>query len=220
MLLIFDFDGVIADSEVIANQTLADVLTEVGMATSLEDSFRDYMGRHWEDCLQAIEARWGRAPTVDLRQRRMVLLEKMMRAELKAIAGVEAFLTGLGERPKCIASSSRFDSITGNLDLLGLRPFFADDRIFSAARHVTRGKPHPDIYLHAAAALDAAPERTVVIEDSPIGVTAAVAAGMTVIGLCAGSHIRDGHADALRQVGAHHIAGSYDEVARVLRGMG
>lgn len=220
MLVIFDFDGVIADSEVIANQTLADALTEIGMTTTLEDSFRDYMGRHWEDCVAAVEARWGKAPPADFRQRRLVLLEKAMQEELKAIQGVETFLKGLGERPKCIASSSRFEWITRNLDHLGLRAFFADDRIFSVARHVTRGKPHPDIYLHAAATLGEAPEKTVVIEDSPIGATAGVAAGMTVIGLCAGSHIRDGHHEALRQVGAHHVVGSYDEVARVLRGMG
>jgi len=88
--------------------------------------------------------------------------------------------------------------------------------VFSAAVHVARGKPHPDLFLYAAATMNADPARTVVIEDSTAGVLAGVAAGMRVIGLCAGGHIRDGHADGLSAAGAHDIALTWAEVARMI----
>lgn len=132
---------------------------------------------------------------------------------LAPVDGLMTFVEGL-EQPRCIASSSPPDWI-----VLGLARFGLADRmgpIFSAAVHVTRGKPHPDIFLHAAEAMSARPDRTVVIEDSPSGVLAGVAAGMHVIGLCAGGHVRDAHAEALTQAGAHRIAWSYDDVAALI----
>jgi len=93
----------------------------------------------------------------------------------------------------------------------GLREAFGD-ALFSAAVHVTRGKPHPDLFLHAASAMDAQPSRTLVIEDTATGVAAVVAAGMTVVGLCAGGHIRAGHDERLAAAGAHYLARSYAEL--------
>lgn len=88
--------------------------------------------------------------------------------------------------------------------------------MFSAREHVTRGKPHPDIYLHAASVLGVDPKGAVIIEDSPVGVRAALAAGATVIGLCAGGHCRSGYEARLVEAGAHHVAHDYGEVARLL----
>ncbi len=90
--------------------------------------------------------------------------------------------------------------------------------IFSAAVHVKRGKPHPDLFLHAAAVMAVDPSRALVIEDTPTGVRAGVAAGMTVVGLCAGGHIRDGHADRLHAAGAHHVVDDYAGVTALLDG--
>lgn len=99
---------------------------------------------------------------------------------------------------------------------MGLRRFNAyedfDGPIFSAAVHVNRGKPHPDLFLFAARVMNVAPSRTLVIEDSPAGVLAGVAAGMTVAGLCAGGHVRNGHAQGLTNAGAHQVFDSYADL--------
>ena len=212
-LVIFDFDGVIVDSETLANQVLADELTALGCPTSLDDAFDTYMGHGWAACLTKVEQRWGGVPP-ELRARVDAGVETRIATELRTIAGVETFLDRLG-LPCCIASSSQPEWLSGRLAMFGLAHHFGD-RLFSAAAHVARSKPHPDIYLHAAREMGAAPARSWVIEDSPTGVTAGVAAGMTVIGLLAGTHIRDGHGETLRAAGAHHLAASYDEVAALI----
>jgi len=212
--VIFDFDGVIVDSEWIANEVLAQVLTENGMPTTVEESFEHYMGRAWVDNAAAIEARWGKTE-VDLRACIRAIGRARMDTELQLIPGVEDFVARLGATPRAIASSSQLEWITSRLAQFDFAAAFGD-HVFSAAAHVKRGKPHPDIYLHAADALGMNPARVVVVEDSPTGVKAGVAAGMTVIGLCAGSHIRPGHHDQLRAAGAGRVADSYDELASIL----
>jgi HAD superfamily hydrolase (TIGR01509 family) len=212
--IIFDFDGVIVDSEWIANEVLAQVLTENGMPTTVEESYEHYMGRSWADNEAAIEARWGKTK-VDLRARIRAVGRARMDAELRLIDGVEDFVEGLGATPRAIASSSQREWITSRLEQFDFAAAFGV-HVFSAAAHVARGKPHPDIYLHAADALRADPARILVVEDSPTGVKAGVAAGMTVIGLCAGSHIRPGHHDLLIEAGASQVADSYGALKAIL----
>jgi beta-phosphoglucomutase-like phosphatase (HAD superfamily) len=89
--------------------------------------------------------------------------------------------------------------------------------IFSGREHVVRGKPAPDLYLHAAAALRVPIERVAIIEDSPVGVQGALASGATVIGLVAGSHCRPDHEERLRALGVEQVARTFDEVAALLR---
>jgi beta-phosphoglucomutase-like phosphatase (HAD superfamily) len=91
-----------------------------------------------------------------------------------------------------------------------------DGRVFSAS-NVARGKPHPDIFLHAAAEMGVSPRDCIVIEDSASGVVAGRSAGAIVIGLLAAGHIRDGHAATLEEAGAHHVAADYVEVERIVR---
>jgi len=91
-----------------------------------------------------------------------------------------------------------------------------EGRVFSASR-VARGKPHPDIFLHAASEIGVSARDCIVIEDSASGIIAGRAAGATVIGLLAAGHIRDGHAATLREAGAHHLAADYVEVERIVR---
>lgn len=192
---------------------LADELTALGCPTSLDDAFDTYMGHGWAACLDRVAARWGAVPPA-LRARVDAGVEARIAGELRTIAGVDAFLDRLG-LPCCIASSSQPHWLSGRLAMFGLAHHFGD-RLFSAAVHVQRSKPWPDIYLHAAKEMGAAPARCWVIEDSPTGVAAGVAAGMTVIGLLAGTHIRAGHGDQLRAAGAHHLAASYDAVAALI----
>jgi beta-phosphoglucomutase-like phosphatase (HAD superfamily) len=113
--------------------------------------------------------------------------------------------------PKAVASSSPTRWLRGSLERFGLLHHFGD-RLFSAAEHVSRGKPHPDIYLHAARAIGVEPARTLVLEDTAPGVAAARAAGMTVVGLCAGRHCGSGYGDRLRAAGAAPVLTTYTQV--------
>ena len=135
--------------------------------------------------------------------------------EVTAVAGVEAFLDALPPIPKAVASSSPTEWLRSSIERFGLDRHFGD-RLFSAAEHVARGKPHPDIYLHAARALGVPPGAVLVLEDTPTGVKSASAAGMTVVGLCAGLHCGPGHGERLREAGADHVAVSYPEVLELV----
>ena len=212
-LIIFDYDGVVADSELLNNAAMAEVLTAFGLPTTTDEAIARYMGKRWLDCRPLVEARLGRPCPDEVVVDWTRLCHERASTKLTPVNGLLAFIE-TREQARCIASSSPPDWIA-----LGLARFGLADRmgpIFSAAVHVSRGKPHPDIFLHAAGAMGVCPDRTVVIEDSPSGVLAGVAAGMHVIGLCAGGHVRDGHAEALTQAGAHRIAWSYDEVAALI----
>lgn len=214
-MLIFDFDGVIADSEVVANSVLAEVVSELGVPTTLEDSYNRYMGKRFPDVIAAVQADVGRPlPTTfaeDFQARTLAAL----RRDLKPVSGARDYIEAFDAIPKCIASSSSPDRLNLCLDVLALRTVFGS-RVYSASL-VPRGKPHPDIFLHAAKRMEAAPSRTIVIEDSASGVEAGVAAGMTVIGLLAASHIREGHRDRLLAAGVDHVAETFREAAAITR---
>ncbi|MEA3035215.1 MAG: hypothetical protein QOH04_974 [Sphingomonadales bacterium] len=212
--LIFDFDGVIVDSEVAANAALADVLTAHGHSTGLDEALDLYSGLNWPDCHRRIELETGRAFDREALGARVDAAIAARAAEMLEIEGLREFVAANADRRLAIASSSETAWLEATLTRLGLLAPF-QGRLFSAAGFA-RGKPHPDIYLHAAAALGVEPEHCLVIEDHPVGVAAGVAAGMTVVALLAASHIRPGHADRVRAAGASHVARSYSEVAEIL----
>jgi HAD superfamily hydrolase (TIGR01509 family) len=201
--IIFDFDGVIADSEVLANTILAEVVTELGIPTTLDDAYRDYMGKQFQEVIAAIEQALGRSlpdEFADDYQRRTL---SKFRTDLRPIKGVREFIAAFHALPRCIASSSSPDRLALCLEVLEMETLF-QGRVFSASM-VARGKPHPDIFLHAAAEIGVQPERCIVIEDSASGVVAARAAGAMVVGLLAAGHIRDGHGAVLANAGAHFV---------------
>ncbi len=210
--IIFDFDGVIADSEVRANQSLAESLSAIGMAVSYEECLRDYYGHNWQETERRIVARFGRALPPDFRERHRERARARYMEGFEAVPGAAAFLDTLGPMPRAIASSSRAEYIGWALGLFGLGHHFGT-HVYSADGW-DRGKPHPDIYLAAAKGLGVNPAACLAIEDSPTGARAALAAGMTVIGFCGASHIADrgAHGAMLRCVGVHHVASSFDEV--------
>lgn len=212
-LIIFDFDGVVADSEVLNNAILADLLTENGMPTTLDEALSTYVGKRWLDCLALIEARFGPCPE-GLHAEWTRRCHARAPTELMPVAGALDFMASRNE-PRCVASSSPLDWIQMGLDRFGIAGTFGGP-IFSATVHVTRGKPHPDLFLHAAAEMRADPARTLVIEDSAAGVAAGRAAGMTVVGLCAGGHMRSGDGERLRQAGADHVFDDYAGVSALL----
>lgn len=208
--IIFDFDGVVVDSEILSNALLAEALTELGHPTTVEQAVERYIGLNWRDTIAIIEAEIERPLPSDFRPRMREAFELRLE-EVTAVAGVEAFLEALPPVPKAVASSSPSSWLRGSLERFGLAHHFGD-HLYSAAEHVERGKPCPDIYLHAARALGVDPKRVLVLEDTAPGVTAARAAGMTVAGLCAGLHCGPGYGDRLRSAGADPIVGSYPEL--------
>jgi HAD superfamily hydrolase (TIGR01509 family) len=205
---------VIVDSEILSNAILAEALTDLGHPTTLDQAVERYIGLNWRDMSLVIQAEIGRPLPTDFRERSKAAFELRM-DEVTAVAGVEAFLAALPPMPKAVASSSPTRWLRSSLERFGLAHHF-EDRLFSAAEHVDRGKPFPDIYLHAARALDVRPAQVLVIEDTPTGVRSARAAGMTVIGLFAGRHCGPGHGDRLIEAGADQVAGSYGEVLQLV----
>lgn len=214
-LIIFDFDGVIADSEILSNSALAEAITRLGYPCTVDTAMDKFMGKRWLDMAVAIEAYIGHPLPEDFNPTLSRTVRQRAGKELRPVAGAEDFIRGLGSQARCIASSSHPDWLASCLDLFGLNEHFGSD-LFSSAIHVERGKPHPDLFLYAAEKMGVEPSQTVVIEDSPTGVAAGVAAGMTVIGLLAGQHIRNGHKQRLQEAGAHHLADTYDDVEAIL----
>jgi HAD superfamily hydrolase (TIGR01509 family) len=217
-LLILDFDGVVADSETLANTLLADsISTRLGKPTTVEDSIRLFMGKRWEDCREAIVA-WVGAPLPEsFEEAHRARSKEIMRRDVGPVDGVAAFLGEHRHLPRCVASSSSHEWLNHCVDKFELRDHFGD-RLFSATE-VPNGKPEPDIFVHAAHAMGAPPATCVVVEDSPAGVLGGRAAGMTVIGFLGASHIRDGHGERLLAAGAHHLAHDFSALARILAGL-
>jgi HAD superfamily hydrolase (TIGR01509 family) len=178
-LVIFDCDGVLVDSEPLSNRILAERLTAIGLPTTTEDSIRDYMGRSWKSDQEVIERRLGRPLPYGWVDAYHAEVFAAFERELEPVPGIAAALDAI-DLPTCVASSSAHPRIRTALRATGLLERF-DGRIFSST-DVEHGKPAPDLFLHAAAAMGAEPGRCVVVEDAPAGVQAGLAAGMTVLG--------------------------------------
>ena len=183
-LVIFDNDGVLVDSERLANTILAELLTEAGLPYTFDEAVRDFMGGSMVLMRRKAEAQLGSALPADLEDRYHQRLFDGF-ARLQAVPGVAAVLDHLDAdgTPYCVASSGTHRRIRTALTAVGFWGRF-EGRVFSS-EDVEHGKPAPDLFLHAAAAMDAKPADCVVIEDSPLGVAAANAAGMRVFGYAA-----------------------------------
>lgn len=213
-LVIFDCDGVLVDSEPISNAVLAAALTRAGLPTSAEEAVREYKGMLLSDVRARAEQLLGRPLPAGLLDEFERDREEAFRTSLQAVPGARETVqavraAGVGV---CVASQGKLQKTEQTLTLAGLRDLFADEALFSAYQ-VPRGKPHPDLFWHAATAMGAAPARCAVVEDTVTGVTAAVAAGMRVIGYAAAEDPA-----ALRAAGAQPV----DSLAEVpaLLGLG
>lgn len=214
--MLFDFDGVLIESEYSGNRQIAEWLTANGHPTTPEESMATFMGYSGADFRARLERYMGRALPPEFDVARLAEDDRVMREGIEAVAGAVAFVRSLPpELPKAVVSSSSTRWIARHLEHLGLRHAFGD-HLYSGGEHVTRGKPAPDLYLYGAAALGVSIEACAIIEDSPVGATGAVASGGHVIGLAAGTHCGAGHAERLRSIGVHAVAASFDEVAALL----
>ncbi|MFK0109033.1 HAD family hydrolase [Streptomyces sp. NPDC091217] len=185
-LVIFDNDGVLVDSEPISNRLLAAYLTELGLPTSYEDSIRDYMGSAMHRVHELVQERRGKRLPDDFDDVFHARVFAAFERELKPVAGAAEVLERLAADgvPYCVASSGSHERIRVGHRTTGLDRWFDESRVFSS-QDVGRGKPAPDLFLYAAERMGVAPGRCAVVEDSPLGVQAAVAAGMDVYGFTA-----------------------------------
>ncbi|MFD9726621.1 HAD family hydrolase [Streptomyces sp. NPDC059072] len=180
-LVIFDNDGVLVDSEPLANSVLAEYLTELGHPTTYEDSLRDYMGAAVHRIHDLVQERTGEQLPEDFDRTLIARTSAAFERELKPVAGIEDVLgaltaSGVGY---CLASSGSHERIRVGHLAAGLDGWFEEEWIFSSD-DVGEGKPSPELFLHAARQMGVDPARCVVIEDSPRGIEAARAAGMDV----------------------------------------
>jgi HAD superfamily hydrolase (TIGR01509 family) len=214
ILVIFDCDGVLVDSEVVAARVLARELAAVGFPLTAEECIARYTGVSMPSMFARIEEQWGRRLPADFVERVRAADAEAFAAELRAVPGVQEMLPTLAYA-KCVASSGRLAKMRLSLTLTGLMPFFEPQQLFSAEM-VAHGKPAPDLFLLAAERMHAAPAQCIVIEDSQAGVTAALAAGMRVLGFAGGSHCAPGYEAMLRAAGAPQVFTEMTRLPRLL----
>jgi HAD superfamily hydrolase (TIGR01509 family) len=184
-LVIFDCDGVLIDSEPIANRVLSDQLARIGLRLHPDEVMRRFVGRTRAGCLELAAELLGRELPPGFGAAWDKALFEAFAADLRAIEGIEDVISSMAMK-LCVASNSSRERMRVSLRAAGLLPRF-EGRLFSA-QDVARPKPAPDLFLHAAASMGAAPGDCAVVEDTPTGVEAAVAAGMAVFGYAGGAH--------------------------------
>jgi HAD superfamily hydrolase (TIGR01509 family) len=209
--LIFDCDGVLVDSEWLVARVEVETRAEFGQQISIEEYIRRYVGMSTrsDEYLNSFAG----LPK-DFRAILKPRVERALHEELDAIPGVAETLARLNGTPKAIASSSLPDEIEMMLKRTQLFQHF-ENRIFSVSM-VSRPKPAPDIYLHVAKHFNVAPEECVVIEDSIVGATAALSAGMTAWGFTGGRHIAQDTSNRLRNLGCQLVFNDMRELPGLL----
>jgi HAD superfamily hydrolase (TIGR01509 family) len=202
--VIFDCDGVLVDSEKITIRVLTGMLNQLGLAVHETDMFKCFVGKSIEQCTAHISEMLGRPAPGDFWSDFHLLIVAAMESSLQEVPGISATLDALAQ-PYCVASNGTHAKMRTTLGITGLLSRF-DGKRFSV-EDVTRGKPAPDLFLHAAAAFDVAPSACVVVEDTATGVRAGVAAGMRVFGYSALTP-----PEQLLEAGAH---ATFDDMTRL-----
>jgi HAD superfamily hydrolase (TIGR01509 family) len=189
VLVIFDCDGVLVDSEPLSNTVFARALNREGLDWSVEETMRRLIGRSMKSCIEIVEGLLSRQLPEDfVHKMQAETLQAFRDAPLQPVPGINEAIDAIEAQgiKTCIASSGGFDKMEVSLGVTGLWSRF-EGRIFSSSQ-VARGKPYPDLFLHAAIAMNEQPFDCVVVEDSVPGVQAAKAAGMRVLGYTGAPH--------------------------------
>ncbi|HEV2676479.1 MAG TPA: HAD family hydrolase [Aliidongia sp.] len=213
-LIIFDCDGVLVDSEPLACKVEVALLHALEHPISAEEFAHRAVGRSRKDNHAMLEGLWDRRLPEDYTEQVQSRLFEAFRTELQPLAGMPDLVARVAV-DRCVASSSPPDRLALALALGGYAPLFGAG-VFSSLE-VARGKPAPDLFLHAAARRSAAPEQCLVIEDSVPGIEAAKAAGMIAIGFCGGGHCAPDHGSRLRAAGADAVVPDSGALAGLLQ---
>jgi HAD superfamily hydrolase (TIGR01509 family) len=184
-LVIFDCDGVLIDSEPIANRVLRDGLERAGLPMTLAEVMSTFVGNTRDGCIELAGRMLGRPLPADFGERWDRELFAALRAEVQPVEGIPGLLASM-KTPYCVASNGNPDRMALSLEAAGLMPL-VKGRLFTASE-VASPKPAPDLFLHAARRMGADPSACAVVEDTPTGVKAAVAAGMKVFGYVGAPH--------------------------------
>ena len=212
-MIIFDCNGVLVDSEPIATAVAAQEFSRVGFPLTPELVARYFTGKRVVDMIAQVEAATKRKVPPEFTAELAAATMRALRAELRPIANVAEALPWLRER-KCVASASTLDRVRLSLDIAGLTRLF-EPYLYSAAE-VAHGKPAPDLYLHAAQRMNVPPAECIVIEDAPVGISAAVAAGMVAVGFVGGSHAEPELDMALRASGAQAVITDMRQLKKIV----
>ncbi len=212
-LIIFDCDGVLLETESIANQCEVDALRQLGHAISLDEYLNIALGRCYPEVHQTLQKERKIDVPLQFWQDVEERQKDLFKQHLKPVAGVAEILQWLS-LPKCVASNSGRERLHRTLDLTGILPYFGSS-VFSADL-VENRKPAPDIFLYAAQRMGACPSECVVIEDSLTGITAALAANMTVFAFGGAKHITEAMKQKLLASGAHRYFENMAELKEIL----
>jgi HAD superfamily hydrolase (TIGR01509 family) len=214
MLFAFDCDGVLVDSEIIASEVDAAMLTEVGYKITADEVSRRFAGLTSDAIHDLVEKEIGRPLPADFLTRQKAELDRRLARDLMAVPGVDEMLDRI-DGARCICSNSTSERLTIELNKVGLMDRFRP-YIFSAVEVGDRQpKPSANVYTHAAAAFDMNPREVLVLEDSVFGVRAAKAAGTRVVGFTGGRHTWLGHADLLIEAGAETVIHRFADFPKI-----
>jgi len=204
--LIFDCDGVLVDSEIIAAQVMVEMLNQYEVPISITHYLQHCTGKTFSGLAASLSMEFDKPLPDDFVQLVTAKMEVTSSRLLQPIDGMQNMLNTIASIPKAVVSNSDLHQIKSSLDKVDISHHFGAYTFSS--EQVDKPKPSPLVYLHAADSLGVKPSECLVVEDSVSGATAALAAGMQVIGFLAGSHIVDGHDDRLRAVGVKKMAHS------------
>ncbi len=217
-LIVFDCDGVLVDSEIIAAEVESALLTEAGYPISVEEMGERFAGLTWHDILLSVEREAGIPLSATLFDKSEKILDERLANEVQALDGAAEAISKL-KLPKCICSNSSSARLETMLKRVELYDFFTPN-IFSAKEVGTKKtKPAPDVFLYAAQKMGVDPADAVVIEDSGHGVQAARAAGMRVIGFTGAAHSYPGHADRLTEAGAETVIRRFSDLPGMIEAL-
>jgi len=208
-LLIFDCDGVLVDSELLANEALAELISALGHPMTTQQALQIFSGLRLGDVLKSAEALLSFPIPADLGAAAGQRLLERFRRELQAVKGFREAIDML-PYPRCVASSSSRERLELSIEVTGLKKLFGDN-VFSADQ-VEHGKPAPDLYLFAASSLGVTPANCIVIEDSTLGIQAAISAGMKTIGFAGASHATVELAQRLKEAGANIVIAAMSDL--------
>lgn len=213
--ILFDCDGVLIDTEIVAAEVVTNWLISEGVDINVETFIADYTGKTFTDILEILMAKQLLAASTETRKA-VVFMDEEIRRNMRPITGVKEMLSGVPVTASMVSNSAE-DYVLEAIELLEANHIF-QKRVFSAEM-VPKGKPDPAVYLLALEKLNLNKEEVLVIEDSVAGVTASTAAGLKTVGFLGGTHVRNGHGEKLKQLGALDLVRSHKELTEYLSGI-
>lgn len=213
--ILFDCDGVLIDTEIVAAEVVTHWLNSEGVDIDIETFIADYTGKTFSDILEILKLKMLLASNIDTREA-VMFMDEEIRKNMRPITGVYEMLEQVPVTSSMV-SNSAVDYVLEAIGLLKADHIF-ERRVFSAEM-VRKGKPDPAVYLLALEKLGLNKEEVMVVEDSVAGVTASTAAGLNTIGFLGGTHVRNGHGERLKALGAAELVHNHQELSTYLNNL-